>query len=132
MQCGQLRSRNTCLSVIGTPSEFRFRHILNKLVNFKAANLPLLHMRHFFLNQSLKKNKNPRLFIQSDVRRVSTQRDQSTRKWCNAPIDPGLLLHLHATLAKLATLCLDYPVLAVILLSSYNDAVKHQSGWLRF
>ena len=61
MQCGQLGSRSACLSLMGAPSESRFRHSLNKLVNFKAANLLLQHVQHFFLNQSFKE-KNPLVY----------------------------------------------------------------------
>lgn len=56
MQCGQSGSRNTCLSLMGALSENRFRHILNKLVNFKAANLTLPHVQHILLNQSFYQN----------------------------------------------------------------------------
>lgn len=50
MHCGQKGSRNTCLSLMGAPAEFHLRRILNKLVNFKAANGLLPHIRHFFWN----------------------------------------------------------------------------------
>lgn len=38
-------------------SDFGFRHIPNRPVNFKAANLLLQHVHNFLLNQSLGKKK---------------------------------------------------------------------------